>query len=130
MARACTASCWWHFRMQGLLIFDFADRLDEARNALAGWVRAGKRGARISCKGQTAPGAIEMLYKGENTGKLLVPSDASPSRVEAAWDKQFENRFAEGTENPRRAKGDSDENDPAPHQPYRRKRRTTGPVLP
>ena len=61
-------------RMQGLLIFDFADRLDEARNALAGWVRAGKLSVRehILQGPETAPGAIEMLYKGENTGKLLI----------------------------------------------------------
>lgn len=61
-------------RMQGLLLFDFADRFNEARSALAEWVRDGKLSVRehILQGPETAPGAIEMLYKGENTGKLLI----------------------------------------------------------
>ncbi len=61
-------------RMQGLLIFDFADRLQEARDALAGWLRDGQLTVRehILDGPETAPGAIEMLYNGENTGKLII----------------------------------------------------------
>ncbi len=61
-------------RMQGFLIFDYMDRLQEARESLAGWLRAGKITVRehILDGPEAAPGAIEMLYKGENTGKLLV----------------------------------------------------------
>ncbi|WP_071673106.1 NADP-dependent oxidoreductase [Nioella nitratireducens] len=61
-------------RMQGFLIFDYMDRLHEARDALAGWLRAGKITVRehILDGPGAAPGAIEMLYKGENTGKLII----------------------------------------------------------
>ena len=61
-------------RMQGLLIFDYADRFDEARSALAGWLRDGRLKVRehIMEGPEAAPGAIEMLYKGENTGKLII----------------------------------------------------------
>ncbi|MEM8813754.1 MAG: NADP-dependent oxidoreductase [Pseudomonadota bacterium] len=61
-------------RMQGFLIFDYRDRLGEARSALAGWLRSGDLKVRehILDGPEHAPGAIEMLYKGENTGKLLI----------------------------------------------------------
>lgn len=61
-------------RMQGFLIFDYKDRLPEARTALAGWLRDGKITVRehILDGPEAAPGAIEMLYRGENTGKLIV----------------------------------------------------------
>jgi len=61
-------------RMQGFLIFDYKDRMDEARDALAGWLRQGKLVVREHFLDgpQAAMGAIEMLYKGENTGKLIV----------------------------------------------------------
>lgn len=61
-------------RMQGFLIFDYKDRLHEAHGALAGWLRAGRLTVREHVLGgpEAAMGAIEMLYKGENTGKLIV----------------------------------------------------------
>ncbi|MEM1427989.1 MAG: NADP-dependent oxidoreductase [Pseudomonadota bacterium] len=61
-------------RMQGFLIFDYKDRLPEARAALADWLRAGKLTVRehILDGPEAAPGAIEMLYRGANTGKLIV----------------------------------------------------------
>ena len=61
-------------RMQGILIFDYADRYPEAIGALAGWVHAGRLQVREHIlKGpEAALGAIEMLYRGENTGKLIV----------------------------------------------------------
>lgn len=61
-------------RMQGFLIFDYRDRLPEAREALAGWLRAGQVKVRehILDGPERAPGAIGMLYRGENTGKLIV----------------------------------------------------------
>lgn len=61
-------------RMQGFLIFDYRERLPEARAALADWLRAGKISVREHIlKGPSAaPGAIEMLYRGENTGKLII----------------------------------------------------------
>lgn len=61
-------------RMQGFLIFDYRDRLGEARAALAGWLRDGRLTVRehVLEGPEAAPGAIAMLYRGENTGKLIV----------------------------------------------------------
>lgn len=61
-------------RLQGFLIFDYADRLDDARATLADWVRAGEIVVRehFLTGPSAAPGAIEMLYRGENTGKLII----------------------------------------------------------
>lgn len=61
-------------RMQGFLIFDYKDRLGEARAALADWVRGGQLSVRehVLEGVEAAPGAIAMLYRGENHGKLIV----------------------------------------------------------
>ncbi len=61
-------------RMQGLLVFDYKDRYPEARAQLADWLRAGQLTVRehILDGPEAAPGAIAMLYRGENTGKLIV----------------------------------------------------------
>lgn len=61
-------------RMQGFLIFDYRARYPEARAALAGWLREGRIRVREHfLRGpEAAMGAIEMLYRGENTGKLIV----------------------------------------------------------
>ncbi|MEO0428332.1 MAG: NADP-dependent oxidoreductase [Pseudomonadota bacterium] len=61
-------------RIQGFLVFDYKDRLAEAREALAGWLRAGTLTTRehILEGPEAAPAAIQMLYKGQNTGKLIV----------------------------------------------------------
>ena len=61
-------------RMQGFVIFDFAARFDEARAALAEWVRSGAiRYREDILEGiDQAPGAIAGLYRGENLGKRLI----------------------------------------------------------
>lgn len=61
-------------RMQGLLVFDYVDRFAEARAELAGWLRDGRLTVRehILQGPEAAMGAIDMLYKGQNTGKLIV----------------------------------------------------------
>lgn len=61
-------------RMQGFLIFDYKDRLHEARTALADWLREGKISVRehILDGPEAALDSIGMLYRGENTGKLIV----------------------------------------------------------
>jgi NADPH-dependent curcumin reductase CurA len=61
-------------RMQGFLIFDYKDRLHEARTALAGWLRGGKISVRehVLNGPEAALDSIGMLYRGENTGKLIV----------------------------------------------------------
>lgn len=61
-------------RMEGFLLFDWMDRFDEAVRDLAGWVRSGQlRYREHVLRGfEAAPDAIAMLYRGENTGKLLI----------------------------------------------------------
>lgn len=61
-------------RMEGFLLFDWMDRYDEAVRDLAGWVRDGRLRYRehILRGFEAAPDAIAMLYRGENTGKLLI----------------------------------------------------------
>jgi len=61
-------------RMQGFLIFDYKDRLHEARAALAGWLREGRLTVRehVLDGPEAAMDAIGMLYRGENMGKLIV----------------------------------------------------------
>lgn len=64
-------------RMQGLIVFDYQDRYDEAYAALADWIRKGKlvHSEHILEGAAAAPDAIAMLYRGENTGKLLIKVD-------------------------------------------------------
>lgn len=60
--------------MSGLLIFDYAHRYEEAVARLAAWVRAGRLAYREDILDgiEACPGAIAALYRGENSGKLLV----------------------------------------------------------
>jgi NADPH-dependent curcumin reductase CurA len=68
-------------RMQGLLIFDHADRYPEARTRLAGWVAEGRlRYLEDILPGiEHAPDAIAGLYRGENRGKRLIRVSADPT---------------------------------------------------
>ncbi|SKA07062.1 hypothetical protein SAMN02745126_03439 [Enhydrobacter aerosaccus] len=61
-------------RMQGILIFDYANRYDEGRVALAQWVREGRLRYREDILDgiDKAPDAIASLYRGENLGKRLI----------------------------------------------------------
>ena len=61
-------------RMEGFLLFDFADRFAAARARLLEWIDAGSLRYRehILDGLESAPGAIAMLYAGENTGKLMI----------------------------------------------------------
>jgi NADPH-dependent curcumin reductase CurA len=64
-------------RMQGFLVLDYKPRYPEALSALADWVRAGtlSYNEHVLEGAEAARGAIEMLYEGRNTGKLLVRVD-------------------------------------------------------
>jgi NADPH-dependent curcumin reductase CurA len=64
-------------RMQGFLVFDFQARYGEAVQQLAAWLREGRLAYRehILDGLEAAPDAIAMLYRGENTGKLLIRVD-------------------------------------------------------
>ena len=61
-------------RMQGFVIFDYADRYDEALRMLTQWVRERLVRYRedILIGIEHAPGAIAGLYSGENFGKRLI----------------------------------------------------------
>jgi NADPH-dependent curcumin reductase CurA len=61
-------------RMQGFIIFDYADRYPEGLRVLTEWVRAGSiRYREDILEGlEQAPGAIASLYRGENLGKRLI----------------------------------------------------------
>lgn len=64
-------------RMQGFLVFDYKDRYPEAIAQLADWLRSGQLTARehVLDGAAAAPDAIAMLYRGDNTGKLIIAVD-------------------------------------------------------
>ena len=64
-------------RMQGILVFDYADRYPQGLAALAAWVREGRIRYRedILVGIEQAPDAIAGLYRGDNLGKRLIRID-------------------------------------------------------
>jgi NADPH-dependent curcumin reductase CurA len=68
-------------RMQGLVIFDYADRYRDGRAQLASWVAQGrlKYLEDILPGIEHAPDAIAGLYRGENKGKRLIQVSADPT---------------------------------------------------
>jgi NADPH-dependent curcumin reductase CurA len=61
-------------RMEGFLILDYFDRLDEGRAAVAGWLSEGKiKSSEHIVEGlENAPDALNLLFTGGNTGKVIV----------------------------------------------------------
>jgi len=61
-------------RMEGFLILDYLDRFPEAQMALAGWVAEGrvKHSEQVVEGLEHAPDALNMLFTGTNTGKVIV----------------------------------------------------------
>jgi NADPH-dependent curcumin reductase CurA len=61
-------------RMEGMVVFDYADRYAEAGREMAQWMAAGKLVSREDIvEGlNTFPQALLKLFKGENTGKLVL----------------------------------------------------------
>ncbi len=61
-------------RMEGFIVLDYFDRLAEAQAELAGWLAAGKlKSAEHIVQGiEHAPDALNLLFTGGNTGKVLV----------------------------------------------------------
>lgn len=61
-------------RMEGFIILDYADRYPEAQLAIAEWVAEGRlRHSEHLVKGlENAPDALNMLFTGANTGKVVV----------------------------------------------------------
>ena len=61
--------------MTGFLVFDFAERYDEAVAQLAQWLRAGELRSREDVvRGglDQFPDVFLRLFRGENTGKLIL----------------------------------------------------------
>jgi NADPH-dependent curcumin reductase len=61
-------------RMEGFLILDYFDRLDEGRAAVAAWLGEGKiKSSEHIVEGlENAPDAFNLLFTGGNTGKVIV----------------------------------------------------------
>jgi len=61
-------------KMQGMVVFDYADRYPEAMREMAGWMAAGKLKSRedIVAGIETFPETLLKLFKGENLGKLVL----------------------------------------------------------
>jgi NADPH-dependent curcumin reductase len=61
-------------RMEGFVVFDYAKRYAEAAHEIAGWIRSGQLTTRehIVDGLETFPDSLLMLYRGENTGKLML----------------------------------------------------------
>jgi len=61
-------------RMEGFLVFDYADRHDEARAAMTGWIERGELVPRVSIFDglASAPQAFIQLLKGETIGTTIV----------------------------------------------------------
>jgi NADPH-dependent curcumin reductase CurA len=61
-------------RMEGFVVFDYAARYAEAAREMGGWMAEGKlRGAEHVVDGiETFPETLNMLFRGENTGKLIL----------------------------------------------------------
>ena len=69
-------------QMQGFLIFDHADRFEEATKKLAEWIDDGRLVYRedITDGIENAPSVLAGLYEGRNTGKALVRIRPDPTR--------------------------------------------------
>jgi NADPH-dependent curcumin reductase CurA len=61
-------------RMEGFIIIDYLDRFPQAQAEMAGWLAAGKiKAAEHIVEGlERAPEALNMLFTGGNTGKVIV----------------------------------------------------------
>ena len=61
-------------RMEGFLVFQFADRHEEGRQRIAQWIREGKMKYKEDVvEGiENAPAAFIGMLRGENFGKLVV----------------------------------------------------------
>jgi NADPH-dependent curcumin reductase CurA len=61
-------------RMQGFIILDYLDRFPEGQAEMAGWVAAGKVKFAVHVVDglEHAPDALNLLFTGGNTGKVIV----------------------------------------------------------
>ena len=62
-------------RMEGIVVFDYADRYPQAIAEMAGYLQDGRMKSKedVVTGGVAAfPGALSMLFSGENFGKLVL----------------------------------------------------------
>ncbi len=61
-------------RMEGMIVFDYADRYQMAAREMAGWMKEGKlKGREDIVEGiETFPATLLKLFSGENFGKLIL----------------------------------------------------------
>ncbi len=67
-------------RMEGFIIFDYADRYDAARREMAGWLKEGRLHFRENIvEGSIADytSVLHRLYEGENLGKMIMKLPAA-----------------------------------------------------
>jgi len=72
-------------RMQGFLATDFMSRFPEAEAQISQWIKEGRLNYREEMHEglEHAPGSLQRLYKGENTGKFVIRLPAASSRANA-----------------------------------------------
>jgi NADPH-dependent curcumin reductase CurA len=60
--------------MEGIVVFDYADRYHLAVAALAGWMKEGKIKSKedVVVGIENFPQALAMLFEGKNFGKLVL----------------------------------------------------------
>jgi NADPH-dependent curcumin reductase len=70
-------------RMQGFLATDFLDRFPEAEVQISQWIKEGRINYREEIHEglEHAPGSLQRLYKGENTGKFVMRLPVAKTRV-------------------------------------------------
>lgn len=63
--------------LQGFIVFDYKDRYTEAEGEMAAWIAEGKlkRKETVVYGLDSCIGALQGLFKGENTGKMLITLD-------------------------------------------------------
>ncbi|KAI0649071.1 alcohol dehydrogenase [Trametes meyenii] len=70
-------------KIEGFIVFDYADRYAEALHEIGSWLKDGslKRRFHIVQGLQNAPDALNLLFTGGNTGKLIVQVSNTPSKL-------------------------------------------------
>ncbi|TFK92657.1 alcohol dehydrogenase [Polyporus arcularius HHB13444] len=70
-------------KIQGFIVFDYAKQYSEARQEIAAWLKDGsfKRRFHVVKGLQNAPEALNLLFSGGNTGKLIVQVSDEPAKL-------------------------------------------------
>lgn len=76
-------------RMEGFVVFDFADRYAEAGKTMAGWLQAGKLKSREQIEDgvENFPRVFLKLFEGGNFGKLILRNTAATGDSETPVQK-------------------------------------------